>query len=309
MALVLNYVPYELKVNAKDLASGKKISNSVYYRSADAGTGYGTPITGTSDAVGVAAFIAGVWTFFLTPLLNVNYQLTSVVSRAIIGRQYPTPMISITGVSYTLTATRIITALAHGLTTGQSVLIQGVSSPTTLNAAWTNITVITPTEIEISHAPSSPWAGGGTVQQVAGVQEFLYSNKLEVIDTTAGSITGDMMPIFSTLSVRRLNTGVGKNWRQRISVSCLNESQQVNGRLTTAALTAFTTACAGLDASVSIGGGQQWYSVAVSKLLAFGQTSPFTSSTPWTQPVTDFAPQPNLGSMTRRKPRLTQVIT
>jgi len=305
MAEVKNMVPYEWRVNARDLPSGKPVTNILYTKTADLGGGYATPIAASSHAT-LADEIWQRWNTWIVPQLSEQYEVSGYISRAIIGRRWPTPMIPIVGISPLLTATRISTGVPHGMSTGNSVEISGATGSPTVNGVHASITVITATAFDIAVTGAAASPGPGQVQRASGVIEFVYDDKQEVVVTATGAITGESLPVYCTISLRRLNVGVGRNFRSRISLSPLGESQQANGGFTPAALALIQTAGSNLVTVFDIGGGNTAKPVAVSKQLAFAEPPVFLSSSAWSKDVTAYVARPNLGSLTRRKPKLTQ---
>lgn len=302
-------VPYSIKLNAKDVSSGKLISNEVFYKTSTSGGVYGANTAGdTATALGV--YVAN-WTSNLVALLNSNYTMISGVMRAIMGHQWTTPVLAVNGVAVVGTTIEITTASPHGLSEHNSILISGSASPVGFNGYHTDVHVINPTTFSFDAGTVvGPFPGPNTFQKVAGTHEFIYADQETLLDsTTGGNTTSEMMPLVCTLSVRRLNPGVGRNWRSRLSISCLNEIDNINGRLAATALANYTTACSGLDNSINAGGGVTLAAIVVSKQIAFQQVSLFTESSTWTRFATDYVPQKNIGSFTRRKPKLTATIT
>lgn len=307
MATFGNMVVLEARLEAADLKSGKPISNILYCRNVDNGTGYGSTLTG-SNLTTAAASIRGIWVNNVIPLLSENYQLSRTLVRTIVGRRWMQPMIPIVGVAPTLTDTQIITSSPHRLSVGNSVYIQGVPSPITTNGLWTVTRVVTANEFAINTIVGFSSPGGGTMQWAAGAQEFAYGDQAEYNGTDLGAVSGDAYPLYVTVSFRRPNPGIGRNWRSRVSVSIIPESAGVDGRLTSVALTAWELAGTGMDNSMGGGGAITVFNGSVSKNLAFSGPLVFTESNSWFKFNTDWIPQPNFGSLTRRKPRLTSPI-
>lgn len=313
MSLILNQVPYEVKINAIDLGSSKKISNTVYYRSDPAvGFGYGDPITGTNDATFIADVLAA-WVaaaFGAKTAVHQNYKMVDITSQAIIGRGFNTAITAILSALAGVSATTVVTATAHGLTTGDKVFINGAAGMTSLNNIWSNITVVDSITFTIPASIPGTYTGGGLAQKANKPQQFQYSNKLVVPDSTVGLIGGEALPLYCDVSMRRLNTGVGKNWKSRLSIAIVSELHNIDGKLTAGALiiwTAFGNNFASIIPATGVGG-LVMRQVAVSRQIAFAQPTPFLEAGTWTRPVTDWVPQPNFGSFTRRKPKLTQTI-
>lgn len=306
---------YEVKIKASDQKSGKLISNILYYRNqVDTGFAYGDPIPGSSDAV----FINSVQANFATgspltvDILSENYVTSEFQSRGIYGRAYPQPTLAITSLAPGLTSSIITTSVAHGFSVGDNVSIQGVTGPSGVNGSWNVTQVDTPTQFRIGFVFSGSWTGDGAVQLAAGPQEFTYMDNFVEAEAIDGDIAGEAVPLFSDASIRRINTGVGRNWKSRLSMAPIAETSQLNGKFTTAFATIFGTwstrmMTAALNAATTNPSNRMML-VAVSKKIAMAQPTPFTTSDKFAQDVTSLVLQPNLGSLVRRKPRLTSVI-
>jgi hypothetical protein len=303
---IMTRVPYEVTLFATDTKSGKSISNTLYYKTIGIGT-YGSSIGGTDQATFQAAVLAR-WTTFILAVLSSHYVMSSIRSRAITGWKWGSPLRGWIGSSPSLTFTSIATATAHGFTSGNVVQLNGSIGATVVAGVYGPITVTGPNTFTIPVVLASGAVTSGTAQEVLGGTEFTYSNNLETTDTSAGSMPGEAAPLFCSASVRRLNAGVGRNWKSRISLSPFSESQVLNGKFEAAAFTAIQTAVDALNNQEDGGGGFFLYPIVVSKALAFMQPVIFPESTAWTERVTDFSARPNMGSLTSRKPRLTATI-
>jgi len=309
--LVRNLVPYEVTFKAHDLASGKPISNARYVRSGDAGGGYGALISG-SDVTTFLTAMLGQWTTTPNPMvdnLSTKYEMVSVVAQAIVGHGYPTPVLAC-GATLSAGSFSLSTPTPHGLTVGQYVLVSGFSSPTTLNQSWRIDNVVDPFTIVILGTITGPVAGTGFLQRAYGRHRFNYVDRVEILDSTTGVVTGDALPLFADFSMRRLNTGTGRNWKSRLSVAIVAEDDQSNGRIANARITALNLTGATMGTSAwTTGGSQDMRDYAVSKQIAFSQPNPYTEADTWTRPVTGYVVRDNLGSFVKRKPKLTSIIT
>lgn len=313
MATVRYRVPYEIAVNANDLGSGKKVSNLYYVRSAFA-TGpppaYGDPIVGSSLATLLAAFVTAYETNIL-PILNHNYSLLGYVMRAILGKQYKTPF-QVINVLIPGAPIEIQTMLPHGLSTGNAVYVQGVTNPPSANGVRT-ITVLNPTAFTLNGSNDAiPWSNDGQFQFASGAYQFAYGDKTTQTSAAVGTVAGDALPLFSAASVRRNNIGVGKAFRSRVSLSPMSESDSVDGGLVGARITAINAAFAAFNINYNNGGTDITAGVsahvAISKKIASALPLVFPSENPWSVGGVTFSVQRNLGSMIRRKPRLTGII-
>lgn len=308
-------VPYQVNINAIDNGSGRKVSNIMYYRSAiqtTAPPAYGALIAGPGSTTTLLAAILNKWIATVMLRLNANYILQSGVMVALVGKRYSSPFTPIFGVSFGTPVT-IITNAPHGLTTGQVVSIQGVTSPASLNTSWTVTVVGTFTFTLNSSSMLGPWTGDGQFQVVSGSLEFLTTD-LETLSglTNPGSVVGDALPLFATSSVRRLNGGVGRNFRSRFSLSPMSEVDVLDGGFTAAQKALMVTDLGLFNVGIGNGGSDATsafsFNCVVSKKVAFSLVTPFNSNSPWSFVTQSMVQQRNNGSMVRRKPKLTSVI-
>lgn len=307
-------VPVEVAIHARDVGSGKLVSNITYWinRAATGVTpAYGAPITGSD----MATFDSAFQTSFSTTVagfLNHNYSLLDITYRLIIGKQFKTPFTAILAL-VPGAPINITTSVPHGLTTGDIVFIQGVTSPPGANGTW-RITVTGPDDFTLDTSNDAlPWTGNGRWQLATGALQFTYADKFVSTPVIVGAIVGDALPLFAAASIRRLNAGTGKNFRSRLSFSPMSESDSLDGGLLPARITAINTAMNTFLGALANGGADAGAGVsvqiAVSKKLAVMQPPIFAQSATWTALVGSYAVQRNLGSMTRRKPRLTATIS
>ncbi len=310
------YVPYRVTVRANDLASSKAISNSWFFVNGlqlVAPPPYGGIIAGSGSTVTfLASFIAAY--AGIRALLNANYSTVEYEVSALIGKRYSTPLGPITGLTFGLTQIFISTGTPHGLVTGEFVSIVGVTTPAFVNGVW-GITVTGPSTFSLPIASSSStWSGDGYWQLASGTQEFLLADTTITPSVAVGGVSGQALPLFAAASVRRLNTGTGRNFRSRVSLSPMSESDSLDGGWVAGTKTAWATALATFFNATIVNGGtdsgsQLMGHAAVSLKKALGLPTPFTQSDTWSSYLTGFTLQPNAGSITRRKPRLTGVIT
>lgn len=308
-------VPYQITVRAADLGSSKAISNSFFYR-ALASTGpmpaYGAIVAGGGDLNTVLGDFITAWDG-IRALLNHNYQTVDYSARSIVGKKFGSPSLPIAGLASSLN-TVVTTGVPHGLVTGDTVNIYGVTTPAAANGVWV-ITVIGPTSFFLNGSGTfASWSGDGAWQRATGKQELSYGDTALIASVGVGGIAGDALPLFTAASVRRLNIGVGRNFRSRVSLGPMSESDSLDGGWVTGTRTAWGTALAAFySASISNGSTDALQNVmvgvAMSTQLALALPSPFTQADSWTKTVTGYSLQRNAGSMTRRKPRLTIPIT
>jgi len=303
---IMRQVPYEVTIFAGDNKSGKNVSNTLYYRDNTAG-GYGATILGSSQATFTANVLAR-WTNHILNVMSNHYILQKIRSRAIVGWKWGGPTSPWAGVSPAATETEISTALPHGLVTNQQVWLDGFIGPTVISGAYGPITVTGTNTFTIPQVLSAGIVVGGTVQLIRGVPDFVYDSNYEITDTSAGAKPNQAYALFASASVRRLNAGVGRNWKSRISLSPVSEGQVDNGRFDTAALAELQTAVDALNNNESGDGTAVLSPMVVSRQLAFSPPLEFAQSETWCQAVTDFTCQPNMGSIVSRKPALTAAI-
>jgi hypothetical protein len=315
MAAIRYLVPYELSIQARDVGSGKPVTNIMYYICGlqnVAPPAYGAPIAGASSNGLLVTNLRALWAGAVLPRLNANYKVLQYVLRAIIGKRFATPSLAISAL-VTGTPTVITTAAPHGFSSGMTVSVSGVTLPVVTNGLWV-ITVLSSTSFSLNGSVSAgAWSGDGAVQEAGETLEFQYADLATYVPVAdIGGVVGDALPLFATSSVRRLNTGIGRHFRSRFSLSPMSEVDALDGGFTAAQKALMATALGAFNVSVSNGGSDassslmaQW---AVSKRLAFTLPSPFTQSLTWTAFITNYVQQPNCGSLVRRKPRLTSVI-
>jgi len=303
---IMRQVPYEVTIFAGDNKSGKNVSNTLYYRDNTAG-GYGATILGSSQATFTSNVLAR-WTNFILNIMSNHYILQRIRSRAIVGWKWGGPTSPWAGVSPAATTTAITTGLPHGLTTNDQVWLDGFIGPTVVSGSYGPITITGLNTFTIPQVLTAGIVVGGTVQLIQGTPDFVYDSNYEIADTSAGAKPNQAYALFASASVRRLNAGVGRNWKSRISLSPVSEGQVDNGRFDVAGLAEIQTAVDALNNFESGGGTAALYPMVVSRALAFVPPLEFTDSETWCQAVLDFVCQPNMGSIVSRKPNLTAAI-
>lgn len=311
MASILHLVPYEVRVNAVDLSSGKPLSSLYYLRTGLQVTpviGYGAVVAGSGDTATLLASFKTAYVANILPLLSAQYKSVDYVMRSLLGSGYSTPYQGITvGIG---TVTTISTTTPHGLSSADLVSITEVTGTVAgINGVWP-ISVTGGNTYTIAYnSTGQVWSGGGKSQQASGALKLIYGSQEVLADSTVGSVSGDALPLFSNASVRRIGSTTGKSFQGRNSLAPIGESQQVDGAFTTSAKTAWATALNTLQGSTFNNGGTDAssgadYLINISKKIAFTQVSPFVTATPWTATVNAMLLRPNLGSLIRRKPKL-----
>jgi len=303
-------VPYQVDIVAKDLSTNKRIGNTLYYITnpqSVAPPAYGANIAGPSDTATLLASIEAAWTTLVLAVLSDKYAAVTMTMQAIVGYGYGTPFQAVSALVVGGTSTTIQTSSPHGLASGDFVRITGVTGTTGVNGTWP-VLVLNSSQFTIPYNTAGVWTGGGSVQAARGRQNFIYADKETLVSAAVGGLSGDALPIFADVDVRRLNAGVGKSFRSRIAMAPVAESQNDFGKLTTGAMTTWTTALAAFNVGLVNGGSDATsgysYNSVVSRLQASMQPSPFTYSSGWSFYCTSMAQHANLGSQNNRKPKL-----
>lgn len=314
MAEIRYRTPYMVTLSGSDRASGKPIRNILYYRSGPtvSGVTYGQPLVGTSQDYFLTQLVAKINTYW-APVQPDNVRWTNLRMEALNGRQFVTPQVGISAIAFGATVAVIATTGPHGLSDGGVANISGVTSPAGLNGSKV-AAVVDDHIFEVPFAPAGAWSGDGAVQTTGGTQEWLFVDRFEKNFTVDGSVNADALPLFSTASVRRLNSGVGRAWRSRISVSPIPETHWTDGTMQAAGVTPWTDWQTQMLLKIFAVAGatleeDKMYPAVVARSVAFTQASPFQESATWCRDVTAWDVRENNGSLIRRKPRLTQSIT
>lgn len=318
MATIGYLVPYEVAIHAGDIKSGKALTNIVYVKTGLQTAGppaYGDPIAGGGSTTTLLNSVATLWEGTIVPLLSANYQLVDYTMRSIIGKSFKTPMLPISAL---IPGTPVVINMGspHGLATGDSVSLSGVTTPASINGVW-GIVVTGPYSFSLAGSSSATlWSGDGFVQALKGASGYLYGDGDLKTSSAVGGVAGDACPLFNSFSVRRISQAASRHFRSRLSLGPVPEASQSNGKITSGAATAWATALASIVSSAGlINGGTDTpgsgYSLfgAVSKQIALTQATPFTKSSPWFSFTTNYALRPNCGSMLRRKVKLGAPIS
>jgi len=317
MPSVKYLVPYEIRVRAGDLASGKQISNQFFLRSgaqiAGPAPAYGGDIPGSSTASLLANFQSRYETQILA-LLPDKYVLQSYEMRALLGWKWGSPVGALSALAPG-SPTTIVSPVIAGMATGTTVLVSGVTGATAANGTWN----ISKTGLKTATIPANTigqlWGSTGVVQEIIGAQGYIYGDLEMILSSAAGAVATEAICLFATASARRIGTLTGKSFQGRNSYSPIPEASVESGAFTTAAKTAWASALTAMVSSGYINDGAEnpgsglSYLWNVSKTLAFQSASPFTASGGWTTAVGSYLLRPDMGSLLRRKPRLNTVIT
>ena len=310
MATIRYGNPYEVKILAKDLSSLKSLSTTFYLINAvatGASPGYGNAIAGSSTTTLLGNFKTA-WEALILLVGSVKYQMVRYEMRAITGYGYQTPVMAIVALTASGTLITVQTAVPHGLTLFDTVQILGVTTPAGANGIQ-SITVTSPNTFTYPSGATGAWTGPGTAQKTTGQLGFTYVDAELLLSSQTGNLTGDTLPLYADVDVRRINPGVGKSFRSRFSIAPVAESLNDFGKLNAGAITTFAGALASFNTFFSNGGADatagKSYSCAVSKKLGTLQPNPFTTSTPFVQIVSSYLAHANLGTQMQRKVKLT----
>jgi len=318
MAVMIRYRKvYQLTVTGRDLKSGKAVVNIYHCRSglAAAPPAWGTQLAGSSSASVLATFRLSYIANIL-PLMSVNLAVQEYKLQSIDGWTQGGPS---NPVASATNATPIVvgSAVAHFLKTGDTVVISGSLGNTAANGTWV-ITKVDATHFSLNGSGGNgAYTGGGLWQKVAGEPRLVHSEQDTLVPASAdlGGVAGDALPLIATMSVRKLNANVGRNWRGRLSMSPLPETGYNDGKAANATHTATVAAWTAFVADPSFGNidppvAPQDFMVYMmfSHSIAIITATPFTSETAYSVPLSDLVPRQNLGGLTRRKPRLTSPI-
>lgn len=315
MAQIRYRVPYQVDVDAYDLTSSKKIGNTLYLASGVQTApepSYNSPIMGGGSTATLLASFKTRWEVLVNGVLSTKYQLRGYTMRAITGYGYNTPQRVINGLVVNATTITIQTSVPHGFTPTSVIRIQGVTIPAAANGTFTP-TILNPTQFTIPVTTTGIWSNDGTAQIVFGRMGFLYSDKEELASSATGGVSGDALPIYCDVDVRRLNAGVGKSFRSRFAASPIGEADNDFGKLNSTAIVTWAAALLAFNVGMSnggtdSGGSEVSYNQAVSRKIASQQPLPFTGAPGiWSFFVSSMVAHVRLGSQNQRKPRLSGV--
>jgi len=242
MADIRYLVPYEIRVKAADITSGRSVSNLFYLRTSQqivAPPAYGASIVGGGST---ATLLANFWTNYSTnvlPLLSAKYKLSVLEMRAILGWQYPTAKFPVSGLGVG-NPTLIQTTSTNSLKDGQLVSINGVVGATNANGIFvaSNVDSVAKTFEIPANTSTQVWGGGGTWQKVKNQPSWVYGELELLPDSSVGGISGECVALFAAASVRRTGYVAGKSWQGRNSYSPIGEGSVEDGAFTSAAKTA-----------------------------------------------------------------------
>lgn len=311
-------VVYALSVIGRDVKSAKPVVNIFHVRcgAALAPPAWGSPLAGSNTQTVLTTFRTDYIANIL-PLMSVNLAVNEYKLQSIDGWTTGGPTNPVAGAT-NATPIVITTAAPHGLTTGSVVIIAGCTGNTAANGTWT-ITRLSSMSFSLNASGGNgAYAGGGTWAKVAGDPRLVHTDQDSYVPVTAdlGTVAGEALPLIATMSVRKLNTRVGRNWRGRLSMSPLPEAGYNDGHASNAQhalnVTGWNNQVTSLNfANKTPPAANQDYMIYMqfSHAIAVVTTTPFTSETPYSVPLTDMVPRQNNGGLTRRKPKLTAPIS
>lgn len=316
MANIRYRVPYELRVLAGDLATGRNLTNIFYLKSTVqlvSPPAYGDPIAGGGSTTTLLAALKTDYELGPLSMLSSKYKLQGYELRSMLGWQYDGSLFPIVGVSFG-NPTLIQVFGTGGLVDGDLVFLQGITGAVAANGLWP-VTVLSDKFFTVpADTTATPWTGGGQWQAVQGGKRWIYGDVETLGSSAVGGIVQESVALFATASVRRRGQTPGKSFQGRNSYSPIPETTVEMGTFTTSGKSGWATALNQwygpfLNGGSEVPGSGQSYHYNVSKQIAFSQVTPFAESAAWSSLVLDMTLQPNMGSMLRRKPRLTSVIT
>lgn len=310
-------VPYQATYSANDVKSGKKSDNVLYFRTRIATSSppaYGATLAG-SDIDVLAANVMINWRQKILPIMSVNYKMNDLTLKEVTGWTVGGPPKTVNAASNT-SPIAIRTLFAHNFTSGDLVVVAGVLGNTAANGTWT-ISVVDPFEFTLTGSTgNAPYSGGGTVSLVVTEPRLTFgdSSIVPALVTDVGGTAGEALPMHASMSIRKISTTAGRNFRGGVRTSPHAETDQIDGKWTAARLPVFITAWFDyIDQAIAnrtTGVLPQDFEdhIVLSFNLALAAASPFTQSDSFVSRLTNYVPRPNLGSMVRRKPKLTAPI-
>jgi hypothetical protein len=308
MPAIKNLLPYQLDMFGTEDETNQIVMSTFYIKNnlPTATLTYGQVLPGSATSATLLSAVNLSWALNVCTVLSAHYTFTGSRLRAIVGYSYSTPLIGITAASISGSVAFVTTSRPHGFTSGQSVLIAGVTGFTGLSGSFV-ATVVDAITFSVPGVFGGTYTGNGYVQLIQGSVSLTYADKDELPDTVIGSVTGDMLPAYVSADVRRINSGIGRGFRSRVGLGTLGESQQAGGRLSGSAITDID---AGMNAFTVFDNGSSDASAkymnhfALSRYWAVLTATPFTQSFSYMAPVSLFSVRELTGSQNSRKGRV-----
>lgn len=310
-------VPYELSIIALDNTSNQAVNNVMHYRGGIDATppAYGSDIA-ASDIATVLSGFRGEWRARILPHLSLHYVISEYRIKEVTGWSVQSTPRLVGNASFSTPIT-ITTVGNHNVETGDTVTITGVTGNTAANGVWVITVTGDDTFTLAGSVGNALFAGGGewTVQQTTAHLTYGEQAVLPGSPTLdVGAVIGQSLPVFTTWSVFKKTNQSGRNFRGGMRLSPIAETSVNNGRAEAAIQALRQTAvdellAATLASGGAAGDGGVMQMVVFSRSRAFTQPGTFTQSETIAANVQALVSQPNSGSMTRRKPKLTDVIT
>jgi len=301
------------------------VSNTWYVRNKPPTTigplAYGDPIAATDLATNVMVQWSALWAGHVSTGLCANYTLDEYIIRSIVGWKFKAPVLRVIGVAADplhLAEWTFTTATPNGYKLGQNAITTGFSSltPAINGVSWTITRILSPYSFNMV-VPTLTGVYGldGFVQVMGGKQTLVYGDKVVQAGngtTDNGQLAAPALALFDTMSVDKVASQAGKNFRGGIRLGPQAESSWVNGTIKSAVLAGYIADLHHLVDPVSNGSADAtaglMYACSLSKQLLFQQPEVLLASDPFMSYLVDAIPRPNNGSLRRRKPKLLQPI-
>lgn len=310
-------VPYEISLISLDSSSNQACNTVLHYRGGIDVTppAYGTPVPGSALDVALTSF-RNTWRAEMLTRMSSHYQVKEYRIKAVTGWSVQSTPRLVAGASNT-TPIEITTVGDHGIETGDTVTIAGVLGNTNANGTTTVTVTGDATFLLTGTVGNGLYAGGGEWTYQTQQQRVTYGEQAVLVGSPTldiGSVAGQALPVFATWSIFKKTNRAGRWWRGGTRMSPIPETFVNNGRFELAEHTLNQTAVDNLLAATLASGGLAgdggvMNMVVFSRSRAFTQPDIFTDSEPICADVQGLISQRNTGSMTRRKPKLNEVLS
>jgi len=308
---------YETTIKAVDKKSGKAIVNVLHYRTnieTSSPPAYGAATAGPSDLDTFLTNLNTSWRDNVLPLLSVNYGAYSIAAKQITGWTTGSTASPVYGASNS-TPIEINAGSGHNIRTGDQVVVSGALGNTAANGTFTVTRTGDAFFTLNGSVGNGTYTGGGSFVRLNTGIRLTYGDTavLDDANTTSPGTGTEACPLFDSLSVRKITALAGRNWRGGIRFAPIAESSQENGRFTTAAQASNVAGMVDFltDTLATGGTGLAGFmsQMLFSRNLAILSATPFTQSSSYSSLVTNLLPRINLGSVLKRKPKLTANIS
>lgn len=308
---------YQVLVNGRDSASGKAVKNIWWFRPDVTGLAYGAAVV-PSDMLTAVTDFRTLYRAQILTRLSVRYQVLDYTISQVVGWSGALRTLAISSaVPGVPSGTQITTMTNHGLGIGHVVTIAGLVNASAANGTRPVEALLGGNVFTVAPTAAGSDMGVGTVSAGSLRPRYQLGNAVTLVAGgagDAGQVDEEQLPIHTTWSVRKITATAGKNFRGGLRLSCIPETAQIDGKATTgeqtARDTAMTAMLAGIDIGLGGGGSDDMaLPVHVSTKLAFGQPTTFTQTATFAKYITTYINSKNMGSMTRRKPKLDAPIS